>query len=246
MSPIFRKPPLSTVPSPPSDSTPPMSPQRFAFFDVDETLVGLKSMFSFRAFFHRQTLGPDLGRLAEDEAQRGLMDLLAKGASRLEVNRHFYRTLQGHSQAALCASARDWYARHRQAPGFFVAPVLDRLRAHQAQGVGVALVSGSCAEILVPLAQDLGVAHLLVTQLEALGGTLTGEVVGAPAIGEGKRLLVQRFLQRQRVDPIDCYAYGDHLSDLPLLELVGHPVVVVRDDDLVALAKARRWTLLLP
>lgn len=223
-----------------------MSPSRFAFFDVDETLIGLKSMFSFRAFFHRQSLGPDLGRLAEDEAQLGLLELLTKGASRLEVNRHFYRTLQGLSQAAVCDCARAWYALHRDAPGFFVRPVLDRLRAHQAQGVGVALVSGSCTEILLPLAQDLGVEHLLVTQLEVLGDSFTGEVVGMPAIGEGKRLLVQRFLQHHRVDPAQCYAYGDHLSDLPFLELVGHPVVVARDDDLVSLAKARRWTLMLP
>lgn len=223
-----------------------MSPSQFAFFDVDETLIGLKSMFSFRAFFHRQSLGPDLGRLAEDEAQLGLLELLTKGASRLEVNRQFYRTLQGRSQAAVRASARDWYAQHRQAPGFFVRPVLDRLRAHQAQGVVVVLVSGSCTEILWPLAQDLGVEHLLVTQLEVLGGAFTGEVVGMPAIGEGKRLLVQRFLQMRQVDPANCFAYGDHLSDLPMLELVGHPVVVARDDDLVTLAKSRRWALMLP
>jgi HAD superfamily hydrolase (TIGR01490 family) len=223
-----------------------MSPQRFAFFDVDETLIGTKSMFSFRAFFHRQTLGPELGRLAEDEAQLGMLELLARGAGRLEVNRHFYRTLQGKSHAAVCACARDWYAQQREAPGFFVQPVLERLRAHQAQGVEVALVSGSCAEILVPLAQDLGVRHLLVTQLETLGGALTGEVVGMPAIGVGKRLLVERFLQHAQADPADCFAYGDHLSDLPMLELVGHPVVVVRDDDLVTLARSRRWALLLP
>ncbi len=223
-----------------------MSPSRFAFFDVDETLIGLKSMFSFRAFFHRQSLGPELGRLAEDEAQLGLLELLTKGASRVEVNRHFYRTLQGRNRAAVCASAQDWYAQHRHLPGFFVGPVLDRLRAHQEQGVGVALVSGSCAEILLPLAQDLGVEHLLVTQLEVLGGSFTGEVVGMPAIGEGKRLLVQRFLQHHQVDPAQCYAYGDHLSDLPMLELVGHPVVVARNDDLVTLARSRRWTTMLP
>ncbi|WP_374522346.1 HAD family hydrolase [Hydrogenophaga sp.] len=223
-----------------------MPSQRFAFFDVDETLIGLKSMFSFRAHFFRQTLGQELGRVAEDEAQRSLLDLLAHGASRLDVNRHFYRTLQGYSHSAVCASARDWYAQHRQTPGFFVQPVLERLRAHQADGVGVALVSGSCAEILLPLAQDLGVEHLLVTQLDLLGGVITGEVLGMPAIGEGKRLLVQRFLQRMRIDPVNCLAYGDHLSDLPMLELVGHPVVVVRDDDLVALARSRRWPLLLP
>lgn len=98
----------------------------------------------------------------------------------------------------------------------------------------------------LPLAQDLGVEHLLVTQLEVLGGSFTGEVVGMPAIGEGKRLLVQRFLQHHQVDPAQCYAYGDHLSDLPMLELVGHPVVVARNDDLVTLARSRRWTTMLP
>lgn len=223
-----------------------MARQRFAFFDVDETLIGLKSMFSFRAFLHRHLLGQDLGRLAEDEAQGAMLDLLARGASRLDINRHFYRTLQGRSRALVCACAQEWYAQQRQQPGFFVRPVLEHLRAHQADGVAVALVSGSCAEILAPLAKELGVEHLLLTQLETLGGVLTGEVLGMPAIGEGKRLLVGRFLQRMQADPADCFAYGDHLSDLPMLELVGNPVVVVRDDDLVALARSRHWPLLLP
>jgi len=223
-----------------------MAPARFAFFDVDETLIGLKSMFSFRAYLHRRILGQHVGRQTEDEAHRAMAELQASGASRLDVNRHFYRTLQGRSRAMVCACARDWYAQQRQLPGFFVRPVLERLRAHQARGVAAVMVSGSCSEILAPLAQDLGVEHLLVTRLEVLGGVFTGEVLGMPAIGEGKRLLVECFLQHTQANPADCFAYGDHLSDLPMLELVGHPVVVMRDDDLVAVAKSRRWPLLLP
>ncbi len=36
-----------------------MATTRYAFFDVDETLIGIKSMFSFRDFYLRWTLGAE-------------------------------------------------------------------------------------------------------------------------------------------------------------------------------------------
>jgi phosphoserine phosphatase len=56
---------------------------------------------------------------------------------------------------------------------------------------------------------------------------LTGGLVGEPCIGEAKRAAVRAELRsRPDVDPARCYAYGDHVSDLPMLAEVGNPVVV--------------------
>ena len=45
-------------------------------------------------------------------------------------------------------------------------------------------------------------------------------------IGQAKADAAGELMARHRIDPRDCHAYGDHSSDLPLLEQVGHPVVV--------------------
>lgn len=46
-----------------------MAETRYAFFDVDETLIGIKSMFSFRDFYLRWTLGVEQGTAAQKHAQ---------------------------------------------------------------------------------------------------------------------------------------------------------------------------------
>lgn len=67
-------------------------------------------------------------------------------------------------------------------------------------------------------------------------GVLTGELVGPPMIGEGKRRAVRALLARRpAIDPGDCHAYGDHVSDLPMLQEVGHPTVVGGSPELLAL-----------
>ncbi len=42
----------------------------------------------------------------------------------------------------------------------------------------------------------------------------------------------------------DCYAYGDHLSDVAILEKVGHPVVVGDSASMLELASQREWRVL--
>ncbi|MFJ7416057.1 hypothetical protein ACIQWZ_35415 [Streptomyces sp. NPDC098077] len=46
------------------------------------------------------------------------------------------------------------------------------------------------------------------------------------------QLVRRQQAARSDVDPRGCYSYGDHLSDLSMLELVGRPVAVWGDDEL--------------
>ncbi|NVD99197.1 HAD family phosphatase [Massilia sp. BJB1822] len=223
-----------------------MQSKRFAFFDVDETLIDLKSMFSFRAHYHRERLGAWRGALADWLAQRRLRRMLAQGLPRNDVNRAFYRIFRGHARSALQASAQRWFAEVSRQPDFYIAPVLEALERHRAAGVEPVFVSGSSLEILQPLADALDVRHLLVNRLALDGGRFTGELLAPQTIGEGKRTAVLTFLATQGANGADCYGYGDHVSDLPLLECVGHPTVVVREPAMLELANQRGWPVLLP
>lgn len=220
-----------------------MDKVRFAFFDVDETLINLKSMFSFRAFYHRHRFGALCGPLADRLAHRRLM---ANGRDRAEVNRAFYRAFRGHSQLAFAACARKWFAEVSKQPSLYIAPVLDALQRHRAEGIEPVFVSGSSVEILQPLADALGVRHVLANRLEVSRGRFTGELLPPQTIGDGKRAAVDAFLAQHGASAARCYGYGDHLSDLPLLEAVGLPTVVVRDPALVEVAHARGWPVLNP
>jgi phosphoserine phosphatase len=74
---------------------------------------------------------------------------------------------------------------------------------------------------------------VLCARPEVRDGVLTGGLLGGPMIGEGKRAAVRAVLRAHpEAAARDCYAYGDHISDLPMLAEVGHPVVVGADPEL--------------
>lgn len=231
------RPPMSTAASP-------MNNRRFAFFDVDETLISIKSMFSFRCFYFAWLLGNVRGREAVNEADRVMSEMADQGSDRQQLNRQFYRQFKGHRPTDVRTAAQLWYEEVSKVPGFFVRATIGALRKHQADGVEAVFVSGSCTEILAPLARDLSVQHVLANRLATANNFYTGELIPPQTIGEGKRAAISQFIAAAGVCSDQCYGYGDHLSDLPMLELVGLPTVLTGDPRLLAVARERRWPTL--
>ena len=112
---------------------------------------------------------------------------------------------------------------------------------HHAKGHTIAIVSGATRYVVEPLAEYLGVTHMLYTRLEAEDGLLTGRVLEPLCFDEGKIYWVQQFVEDETVDLARSYFYTDSVTDLPLLELVGHPVVTNPDPILYRAAIRRRW-----
>src|SRR3954451_8901697 len=73
------------------------------------------------------------------------------------------------------------------------------------------------------------------------GGAFTGRFDGPFVYGPGKVEAMEAFAAEHRIDLAESYAYSDSLSDLPMLEAVGHAVVVNPDPALAAIAKREGW-----
>ncbi|MFE9775095.1 HAD family hydrolase [Streptomyces sp. NPDC005931] len=199
------------------------------FCDVDETLIRCKSAVEFLPHYFERHHGPDDARRAT-ELLADLTGRVARGLPREEANRIYHRAWRGCPVARVEAEARRWYEERSRSADFYIPATLAALRRHQAEGAPVALVSGSFPPLLWAVVESVGAEYALGARLERCGPVLTGELIGAPAIGEGKRLLVDQLLARHpHVDPADCWAYGDHPSDLPMLHAVGHAVMVAAD-----------------
>ncbi|MGW7606833.1 HAD family hydrolase [Streptomyces sp. NPDC054766] len=208
-------------------------PVRIAFFDVDETLIDTKSMFSFLEF---HLADPDRYRAAAGELTRAAR----AGVPREVTNRAYYRNYAGMEQAAVAESGRRWFARERQRDGFLHEEAVRELRRLRAEGCEVALVSGSFRACLDPIAEHLGADHILCGEPEVAAGRYTGEVRGA-MIGEAKATAARALMNRSGARPEDCVAYGDHASDLPLLTCVGGAGVVGDDPVLAEHADRFGW-----
>jgi phosphoserine phosphatase len=72
-------------------------------------------------------------------------------------------------------------------------------------------------------------------------GAFTGRFDGPFVYGEGKVEAMRAFAAEHEIDLGASYAYSDSLSDLPMLEAVGHPVVVNPDPALAEIAKREGW-----
>ncbi|WP_306366892.1 HAD family phosphatase [Nocardiopsis sp. CC223A] len=211
-----------------------------AFFDVDETLIGLKSMFDFLAFHLEENGLPG----AAERHTSGLRELAAAGAPREEVNRAYYRLYRGARAEELAARGRRWFARRSAERGFFLEATVFALYRHRAAGHRVVLLSGSFSPCLDPIADALEATAVYGTRTLTEDGVLTGEVE-RPMIGEAKGDAVREYTERHGIAAAGAYAYGDHLSDLPMLEAVGHPNVRADGDTrLTELALRRGWPLL--
>ncbi|MGW2722944.1 HAD family hydrolase [Streptomyces sp. NPDC001492] len=204
------------------------------FSDVDETLITVKSMFDF---LHYQLVRRH-GTAGEEKYERIMAVTRRKaadGVPREDINRFYYSHYTDESVKTISDLADDWFAeRSVSTRGFYIDSTRQALAGHRTAGASLVLVSGSFPPVLEPLAREVGADAILCTRPLIAEGRYTGEVE-TPVIGEGKRAAVQGFLaSRPEVDPQDCYAYGDHLSDLPMLHLVGHPVAVGDDAELRA------------
>ena len=146
------------------------------------------------------------------------------------------------AQAQACF---DWVAREYVEP-LRREQVIARLREHQSQGHVVVLVSSGLSPLQAAIGATLGVERVVGPQVEWRDGRLTGRTLPPLVIGERKASVTRQLLREWRLD-VDLtvsFAYADSISDLPLLELVGHPTAVNPDEQLAAVARERGWPVL--
>ena len=112
---------------------------------------------------------------------------------------------------------------------------------HHRKGHAVAIVSGAARYVVEPMAKYLGVDHILYSRFEVEDGLLTGRVLEPLCFDEGKIYWMQQLIEELDLDLARSYFYTDSVTDLPLLELVGHPVVTNPDPILYRTAVRRCW-----
>lgn len=211
-----------------------------AFFDFDKTLLDTESSRLGIRFMRGQRV-VSLGYILKAIAANFLYG--HHWISDEQMAAILLKVYQRRKLADFRGGAEEFYTsclKPRLAPR-----ILERLHWHRSQGHVTVLVSGSVRYMLEPVVADLGIAHLLCSDLEeGPDGLLTGKTSGRLCMGDHKRRLVNQLIQEVDVDLGASYAYGDHHSDLPLLEMVGHPHAVEPTRPLKRVARNNEWPIL--
>ncbi len=223
-------------------------PSRYAFFDVDGTILRLRSMLTFQEFYYRYRVRfAPLGALNAWRSRLWWDYNIVTRRDRHVVNRKYYESLRGRRQAEVREFALRWYEHEKKSrTQLFITDTVKAIEKHRENGVEIVLVSGSFVEILEPLAAELGARHCLATVLEVENGRYTGRILPPQMIGDGKAKAIRTFLSDMQAQAAECFAYGDHHTDIPMLETVGIPVAISGDSQLTEHAASRGWEILTP
>lgn len=225
-----------------------MSPEtrKAAFFDIDNTLLNTKSMFSFQAFYLDQWL-PQQGQARESYAEFSHnLQSHPQRHDRLALNRAFYAQYAGLSDRDVRAAAYAWFQSlaAQQGSTLWIQPAVQLAQTLRQSGYVLVAVSGSCQAILAPVIAALRFDHCLATNLSRRGDAYTGDIEGRQMIGEGKAWAIQDFARAHGVSLPNSLACGDHITDLPMLRCVGQARVVSGCPDLEAVARQHDWPIL--
>ena len=209
-----------------------------AFFDLDRTLL---AGFSATSFLRERLVS---GRMSPREMAATFYGGLSFAVGRTGFSGLMAATTaayRGLSESILEEIGEEVFVKHLARQIYPESRAL--VEAHQEAGHTVAIISSATRYQAAPLARDMGIDHVLCTQLEVKDGCFTGEVVRPTCYGEGKAEAARELAAREGLDLAESYFYTDSHEDLPLLEAVGRPRPLNPNRRLAQIAKERRWSV---
>ncbi len=218
-------------------ATDPSSQRYVALFDFDKTVIDCSSADLW--FKHEWRAG----RLPLSYAARLPFWILqySLGIGNLEwIFTTAFEQMRGQDDAVIEPRVREWFnaeVRHRVRPG-----ALEAIEQHRKAGHLLVVATSSSHYVAGMAMETFGFEDSICTRLEIENGLLTGHIVSA--IGHNKAVRAMEWAQAHDISLADCTFYSDSITDLPLLEKVGDPLVVNPDRRLRRVALQRGWSIL--
>ncbi len=209
-----------------------------AFFDLDKTVIAKSSTLAFSKPFFDQGL---INRRTVLKSAYAQFLFLMSGADHDQMDRmrnYITNMCTGWDVEQIKSIVSETL--HDIVDPLVFAEAANLIADHKLCGRDVVVVSASGEEIVGPIARALGATHAMATRMVVENGKYTGEVAYY-CFGEGKVDAIRELAEREGYALEHCYAYSDSITDLPMLESVGHPTVVNPDRGLRKEATARGW-----
>ena len=209
-----------------------------AFFDVDKTLLSVNSA---SLWVRREFAAGNITRMQAVKAGFWVT-LYHLGFARMDdVLTEAVATLKGRVEREVIEHTLAFYrddVRHTIQPAARAA-----VQRHKDQGDLVFLLTSSSAYLSAPIADELQIDGFLANRFVVDSGLFTGIAVLPLCFGAGKVLHAQVIAEKLNIALKECAFYTDSVSDLPMLEAVGTPVVVDPDPRLRRIARRRGWPI---
>jgi putative phosphoserine phosphatase/1-acylglycerol-3-phosphate O-acyltransferase len=211
-----------------------------AFFDLDRTLLAGASGPTISAALREVGLLSDRHIPGEGLVFK-IFDLVGENRPSMILTRQAARMAGGWSTDAA-----------EEAGEIAAAILVDQVQPfarvliaqHREEGRKVVMATTTPEHLVRPLAERLELDDVIATRYGRRGAEFSGDIDGEFVWGKGKYRAVKEWSERNGVDLDESYAYSDSYYDVPLLNAVGHPVVVRPDPRMRVQAVARRWPVI--
>jgi HAD superfamily hydrolase (TIGR01490 family) len=213
--------------------------RKAALFDLDRTLLRVDSARLYTQF-------------RRDRGEASLIEALRVGVWAAQytlgvidapkVARKALESFRGRAESWLEQSCAEWFPK-------YVLPELQQagrqaVKKHRDAGDFVAIVTGATRYVAEPVAAELGIEHVICSELEIdVQGCFTGQIVEPLCYGPGKIARTSIVAEREGFRLEDASFYSDSITDLPLLEYVKAPIVINPDRRLRKIAEKRGWPI---
>lgn len=212
--------------------------KKICFFDMDGTLIAGNSGVSFMRYSYAR------GKTNLWRVGKSIVDYLRYRYNLLNMDKAYRQSLRpliGVKEEELIKFCYEWFK--ERVEKLIYPEIIEIIRQHQTNGELTVIISNATTYAIQPLAEHLGIPHVLGTMLQVQHGRFTGDFIAPLCFGQGKIFWAKKLIQKLNSDFAHATFYTDSITDLPLLDLVENPQVVNPDPRLRALAKRRGWPL---
>ncbi|MEU6084254.1 HAD family hydrolase [Streptomyces sp. NPDC047108] len=216
-------------------------PRTAAFFDLDKTVIAKSSTLTFSKSFYQGGL---INRRAVLRTAYTQFVYLIGGADHDQTER-MRQYLSDLCRGWNVQQVREIVAEtlHELIDPIIHDEAASLIEEHHTAGRDVVIVSTSGAEVVEPIGELLGADRVVATRMVVEDGRFTGEIAYY-CYGPTKAEAIAELAESEGYDLSRCYAYSDSVTDVPMLEAVGHPHAVNPDKGLRREAAAREWPVL--
>jgi HAD superfamily hydrolase (TIGR01490 family) len=221
-----------------------MTSTKLALFDLDHTLLPLDSDYQWAVFMAETGRAGD--RVQALRRNQELMDRYNAGDLTAEQAAEFMLGLLAAHPPHMLAAWHEEFMQQVIRPAM-TPQAIALVEKHLHAGDLCAVVTATNSFVTSPIARAFGIPTLIATEPEYKSGRYTGKIAGMPSFKHGKVIRVQSWLAslgKTLQDFETSHFYSDSSNDLPLLEVVTHPIATNPSPGLLAVAHERTWPVL--
>lgn len=211
-----------------------------AIFDLDNTLLAGDSDYLWGQFLGEN--GYVDAEAHQKEHDRYYQDYL-EGNLDINVFLEFQFRPLAENDMKTILSWREHFLDEKIRP-VMLPKAIDLIEDHRNMGHKLMIITATNSFITIPIAELFNIDDLIASEPEMNNSEFTGKLSGTPSYAEGKVTRYEQWLQENNFEVSTSWFYSDSHNDIPLLNMVTHPIAVDPDDVLKVEAEKRGWPVM--